>query len=68
MIPLYHNTRTKMLENCAKNVQMENEQSEQKTIKNLYIKHFRNLNCSNKKMQKILYKKFIVDKNTNIGI
>lgn len=57
-----------MLENCAKNVQMENEQSEQKAIKNLYIKHFRNLNCSNKKMHKILYKKFIVDKNRKISI
>lgn len=57
-----------MLEICAKNVQMENEQSEQKTIKSLYVKHFRNLNCSNKKMQKILYKKFVVDINTNIGI
>ena len=68
MIPLYHNTRTKRLENCAKNVQTENEQSEQKAIKRLYIKHFRNLNCSNQKMQKILHKKFVVDKNTNIGI
>ena len=57
-----------MLENCAKNVQMENEQSEQKSIKSLYIKQSRNINCSNKKMQKILYKKFVVDKNTNIGI
>ena len=57
-----------MLEICAKNVQMENEQSEQKSIKSLYIKQSRNINCSNKKMQKILYKKFIVDKNTNIGI
>lgn len=57
-----------MLEICAKFVQSKNEHFEQKELYTLYIKHITIQKCSNKKFNKILTKKFIVDKNRKISI
>ena len=57
-----------MLEICAKFVQRKNEHCEQKELYILYIKHNNKQKCSNKKSNKILTKKFIVDKNRKISI
>lgn len=57
-----------MLEICAKFVQSKNEHCEQKEPYTLYIKHIWIQKCSNEKFNKILTKKFIVDKNRKISI
>ena len=57
-----------MLEICAKFVQSKNEHREQKELYALYIKHITAQKCSYKKSNKILTKKFIVDKNRKISI
>lgn len=68
MIPLYHNTRTKMLEICAKNAQYKIEHYEQKEQYILYIKHSNKLKCSNNNIYEFFTKKLIVDKNRKISI
>ena len=57
-----------MLEICAKIVQCNFEHYEQKELYALYIKHIMIQKCSNKKSNKILTKKFIVDKSRKISI
>jgi len=57
-----------MLEICAKIVQCNFEHYEQKELYVLYIKHIMIQKCSNKKSNKILTKKFIVDKSRKISI
>ena len=57
-----------MLEICAKFVQSKNEHCEQKELYMLYIKYIMDQKCSNKKFNKILTKKFIVDKNRKMSI
>lgn len=49
-------------------VQSKNEHCEQKELYTLYIKHIMIQKCSNKKFNKILTKKFIVDKNRKMSI